>query len=99
MYVNTYVCTYVSLSCHQSLLYESQAPVLGVTQSEITEYTLNYKLTNESDYSQLPVAAPRTWARVPGVQLGRRYDAFVTATNGGGQSNASETLTLSKQCM
>ena len=99
MYVHTYVRTYVCLSCHQSLLYESQAPVLGVTQSEITEYTLNYKLTNESDYSQLPVAAPRTWARVPGVQLGRRYDAFVTATNGGGQSNASETLTLSKQYM
>lgn len=42
------------------------------------------------------VMAPLTSVEVPGVQLGRSYNAFVTATNDGGQSNSSEVLTLSK---
>ena len=89
------------MSLLSSILYvfKSQTPVLGVTQSDITQYTLNYKLTNETDYNRFVVAAPQTWVRVAIFQLGMSYDAFLTSTNDGGQSNSSESLRLSKQCM
>lgn len=81
---------------HHSLLSSSQEPVLSLTQSEITSYTLNFRISNESSYTSEVVVALQTWVKVPGVQLGRSYNAFVTASNAGGQSNSSEVLTLSK---
>ena len=97
--LHTYERTCVSpLISFSSPIY-TQTPALGVTQSDITQYTLNYKLTNETNYNSVPVAAPRTWVRVTGLQLGRSYNAFVTATNDGGQSNASESISLSKWCV
>ena len=86
--------------CLLFLLSSVQMPVLGVTQSEITGYTFNYILINNSNASYMmePVPTVQTSHRFNAAQLGNSYNVFLTATNDGGVSNASESLNLCKQC-
>lgn len=74
-----------------------EMPVLGVTQSEITGYTLSYILINNSNASYMtePVPTLQTSHRFNAAELGNSYNVFLTATNDGGPSNASESLNLS----
>lgn len=73
------------------------APVLTATQSPITQYTISYKEVSAEDFStQIHLTSqPDRSFSLPGVSLGKVFTVKVTATNSGGESNASSTCNIS----
>ena len=74
-----------------------QAPTIDPeSQTEVTGYTIFYKESSAGDFTEIVLPASATSYLIPSPELFSTYQVKLTATNVGGTSAESDTVSKGK---